>query len=236
MSDYSMADISSLLQSMGSTNGMTAINSTSRKNNTDLDMTDFLQLMIVQLQSQTMDDTMDTSEMMNQLVQMQMVTAITNMTETNIMTYASSLVGKEVTIGVVKDGNLEERVVNIIGTGYSAGQQVLFGDDGETYALNQIMAVGRLPEIEGVTKPGEGDGSTGGSGSTGGTGGTGGSTDTEGTGGTDGTGDGADTDGTGGVDDTTNKPVENPDQTETDENNGGEEEKDPAVSPSEGVG
>ena len=39
----------------------------------------------------SLDDTMDTSEMMNQMVQMQMVTAITNMTETNIMSYATSL-------------------------------------------------------------------------------------------------------------------------------------------------
>ena len=87
MSDYGMADIAGLLAASNTT----AINSTSRKNNTDLDMTDFLQLMIVQLQSQTLDNSMDTSEMMNQMVQMQMVTAITNMTETNIMSYATSL-------------------------------------------------------------------------------------------------------------------------------------------------
>ncbi len=154
MSEY-MADISSLLASTGINNGTTAINSTSRKNNIDLDMTDFLKLMVTQLQSQTLDNTMDTSEMMNQMVQMQMITAITNMTETSVMTYASSLVNKEVTIGIVNGDQLEERVVNIIGTGMSDGQQVVFGDDGETYALSQIMAVGRLPDIEGVTKPEE---------------------------------------------------------------------------------
>ena len=148
--DYSMADIS-LRASLGATE--VAQNSTSRKNNTDLDMTDFLKLMIVQLQSQTLDDTMDTSEMMNQMVQMQMITAITNMNETSIMTYASSLVGKVVTIGIVEGNNLEEREVVVVGTGVSNGQQVIFGKDGkgntETYALNQIMAVGRLPEIQG---------------------------------------------------------------------------------------
>ena len=156
MSDYSMADISSVLSSIGLYSSNVAKNSTSRKNNIDLDMTDFLQLMVVQLQSQTIDDTMDTSEMMNQMVQMQMITAITNMTETNIMTYASSLVGKEVTIGISDGTNLEERVITVIGTGTYDGQQVIFGSDGETYALNQIMAVGRLPEIEGVESPDEG--------------------------------------------------------------------------------
>ena len=161
--DYSMADIS-LRASLGATE--IAQNSTSRKNNTDLDMTDFLQLMIVQLQSQTLDDTMDTSEMMNQMVQMQMVTAITNMTETNIMTYASSLVNKEVTIGIVNGDTLEERVVTVIGTGMSNGQQVIFGQDEngdvETYNLNQIMAVGKLPPKEEAEEPGQDAGQNGG--------------------------------------------------------------------------
>lgn len=151
--DYSMADISSMRAADGPSNW--AINSTSRPNNIDLDMTDFLKLMIVQLQSQTLDDSMNTSEMMNQMVQMQMVTAITNMTETNIMTYASSLVNKEVTIGVLNGDKLEERLITVIGTGTYNGQQVIFGSDGETYALNQIMAVGKLPPPEETEEPGD---------------------------------------------------------------------------------
>ena len=148
-------DVSSLNRATGT--GNWAQNSTSRPGNTELDMTDFLKLMIVQLQSQTLDDSMDTSEMMNQLVQMQMVTAITNMTETNIMTYAGSLVGKEVTIGIVNGDKLEERLITVIGTGTYDGQQVIFGSDGETYGLNQIMAVGKLPPKEETEEPGEGD-------------------------------------------------------------------------------
>ena len=150
ISQYSMADIASLTKS---TAVPKAENSTSRSGNTELSMQDFLQLMVVQLQNQTMDDTMDTSEMMNQMVQMQMVTAITNMNELSVMSYASSLVGKVVTIGILGTDSLEEREVQVIGTGLSNGQQVIFGKDGkgnvETYALNQIMAVGHLPPVEG---------------------------------------------------------------------------------------
>lgn len=155
--DYSMADIAGLRASLGATE--VAKNSTSRKGNTELDMTDFLKLMVVQLQSQTLDDSMDTSEMMNQMVQMQMVTAITNMTETNLMTYASSLVNKEVTIGIINGDKLEERLVTVIGTGMSNGQQVIFCQDEkgkvETYGLNQIMAVGKLPPMEEEEEPGD---------------------------------------------------------------------------------
>lgn len=154
MSTNSMADIANLL---GVTNAPVAKNSTSRAGNTELNMQDFLTLMVVQLQNQTMDDTMDTSEMMNQMVQMQMISAISNMTETNIMSYASSLVGKVVTIGILNGDSLEEREILVTGTGVSNGQQVIFGSDGETYALNQIMAVGKLPPIKDPEKPDEGE-------------------------------------------------------------------------------
>ena len=96
---------------------------------------------------------MDTSEMMNQMVQMQMVTAIANMNELSVMSYASSLVGKVVTIGITDGNTLEEREVLVIGTGMSNGEQVIFGKDGKdrvlTYSLKQIMAVGHLPPLEG---------------------------------------------------------------------------------------
>lgn len=162
MGTNSMADIAGL---MGAGSGFRPENSTSRKNNTELDMQDFLQLMIVQLQNQTIDDTMDTSEMMNQMIQMQMISAMSNMTETSVQSYASSLVGKVVTIGIVTDKGLEEREVIVTGTGVMNGQQVIFGKDSkgniETYGLNQIMAVGQLPPIEKPDedeKPGEGEG------------------------------------------------------------------------------
>ena len=158
MGTNSMADIAGL---MGAGSGFRPENSTSRKNNTELDMQDFLQLMIVQLQNQGIDDTMDTSEMMNQMVQMQMISAISNMTETSIMSYASSLVGKVVTIGIVQGDSLEEREILVMGTGVLNGQQVIFGSDGQTYGLNQIMAVGKLPDIKDPDKPGEGEGEDG---------------------------------------------------------------------------
>ncbi len=162
MSSY-MADLGMLTVGQNKTNE--AINSTSRKNNTTLDMQDFLMLMVAQFQNQSIDNTADTSEMMNQMVQMQSITAMTNMTDATIMSYAGSLVGKEVTIGQIDaQGKLQETVVTITGTGFSGGEQVLFAGDA-IYRLSEIMAVGRLPklpeeeETPGVDgdKPTEGD-------------------------------------------------------------------------------
>ena len=140
-----IGDISSML---GAT-GAAGITSAGKSNGYDLSMEDFLQLMIVQLTSQTIDDTMDTSEMMNQMVQMQMVTALANMTDISIQSYANSLVGQDVTVGVVNGDTLEERVIRVMGSGTYGGQQVIFGSDGKMYYLSQIMAVGILPDENG---------------------------------------------------------------------------------------
>ena len=123
-----------------------------------LDMTDFLTLMVTELTHQTMDSTADTSDMLNQMVMMQMVTALTNMTDASIMGYAASLVGKEVTVGYYDgEGQLQEIVGEVTGTGTMGGEQVIFLGD-KYYYMNEIMAVGRLPEQEAV------DGADGGQG------------------------------------------------------------------------
>lgn len=149
MANNFMADIGDIASA-----SFTPKKSTSRAGNTEMKMEDFLYLMIVQLQNQTIDDTADTSDMLNQMVQMQMVTALANMTDASIMSYASSLVGKEVTIGVINSNNeYEERVLTVIGTGVYDGQQVIFCDDGNMYALSQILAVGRLPDMSDEEEP-----------------------------------------------------------------------------------
>lgn len=128
-----------------------------------LNFEDFLQLMVAQLQNQTIDNSMDTSEMMNQLVQMSVVqmlnsvqTSLDNLTATNTMTYAASLVGKTVTVGSYdEDGNIQETVGTVTASGTYQDTPVIFVD-GEMYPLSSIMAVGTLPEISETPDAGEG--------------------------------------------------------------------------------
>lgn len=144
-------------------------------NDFGLDFTDYLNLMVQQLQNQTIDNTADTSDMLNQMVQMSVVqmmstvqSSLENLTAATTMSYAASLVGKTVTVGVYnEDGEIEEVVGTVQGTGTYQDIPVIFIND-EMYPLNSIMAVGTLPEI-----PEEGEGGEGGDGGeTGGTGGT----------------------------------------------------------------
>ena len=83
MSSY-MGDISGIV---GGTGNITNDKKETKKSGYDLSMQDFLTLMMVELQNQTIDDTADTGEMLNQMVQMQMVTALTNMTDASVMSF-----------------------------------------------------------------------------------------------------------------------------------------------------
>ena len=120
-----------------------------------LDMSDFMALMVAQFTNQGLDATADIGDMLNQLVQMQMVTALSSMstamntmTDASIMTYAASLVGKEVTVaGYDADGNYMEVIGNVTATGSYGGEQVIFVND-DMYHMSQIIAVGRLPSTD----------------------------------------------------------------------------------------
>jgi len=118
---------------------------------TTLDMQDFLELMMVSLKNQSIDDTADTGEMMNQMVQMSVIQAIddisTLISDSTTLNYAASLVGKDVTIGLWEGSELKEIEGKVAGTGTLSGQQVIFLEGDETaYYLTDIMGVGKLPE------------------------------------------------------------------------------------------
>lgn len=150
-------DLAGVLGAGASTRATTTPPPAAKKNGNSLDMDDFLMLMVAQFQNQTIDNTADSSDMLNQLVQMSVVEAITNITDAAVMMYAGSLVGKEVTVGQYNNGVLEEIVGVVTGTGTAGGQQVIFVN-GKSYYLSDIMAVGRLPAKPDPEKPEGGDG------------------------------------------------------------------------------
>ncbi|MBE6909699.1 MAG: flagellar hook capping protein [Ruminococcaceae bacterium] len=149
MSEYSF-DLTGVLGTQQSSK--VAENSTNKKAGGDMVMDDFLKLMVAQFQNQSIDNTADTTEMMNQMVQMSVIQAITNLStlvsDSTNLSYAASLVGKEVTIGQRSGSSIEEILGTVTGTGTLDGKQVIFLDNRENpYYLTDIMAVGRLPEI-----------------------------------------------------------------------------------------
>lgn len=114
-----------------------------------LEMSDFLQLMVATFQNQTIDNTADISDMMNQMVQMSVVQTITNLntliTNTMNQSYAASLLGKEVTITQQSGRTTTNITGTVTGTGNYNGEQVVYIGD-KRYALSDITGVGRLPD------------------------------------------------------------------------------------------
>lgn len=138
-----MADIGAISTQQTAMAGQTQKNRTNTK--TELDMDDFLKLIVKQLQNQDMMNPMDDAAMMNQMVQMATVNAMSTMADASITSYAASLVGKEVTVGErIAGGNVKEIAGNVTGTAVYGGKQVIFVND-KTYYLTDIMAVGKLP-------------------------------------------------------------------------------------------
>jgi len=131
---------------------------------TTLDFNDMLSLMVAQFQNQSIDNQASTTDMMNQLVQMSSMQAMTDMvsqmkelTLANVMSYSASLVGQKVTLGIYdSEGNLTELYGEVEGAGTYDGQQVIFVG-GKSYALSSIMAVGKLPPRVDETQKPDGD-------------------------------------------------------------------------------
>ncbi len=148
MSDY-MADLSRISGYNGTE--QVKLNYGTTEDKTTLDFEDFLMLMVTQLKNQTIDNSMDTSEMMNQMTQMSVMQALSDISkiveQSSSLNYAASLVGKTVTVGVRNGNEIKEVEGVVTGTGTLSGEQVIFiGDD--CYYLNSVMAVGHLPEGE----------------------------------------------------------------------------------------
>lgn len=135
----------------------------------DMTITDFYKLMAAQMQYQDPDNPMDTSELMATLVQSKMITAMAQMTTTNSITYATSMLGKQVTMAEVDSlgrGTGEYTKGTITGISLAGEEPTLYMGD-KAYKMSQIMSVGEvklLGDEDDKTEGGDtGDGTTDGS-------------------------------------------------------------------------
>lgn len=122
---------------------------------TSLSISDFYKLLATQMKYQDADNPMSSSEMMAQMVQTQMIEAITNMSAVSTTSYAATMIGKEVTVAEVDaNGQYAGKTSGIV-TGVILGNTpvIYIGEKG--YYLSQIMVIGKEPPPKEDT--GEGD-------------------------------------------------------------------------------
>lgn len=126
----------------------------------ELTTTDFMKLLAAQLQYQDMTNPMSNTEMMSTLTQMSSMNAMNSMTQAvtgmtsatndvltvNMTSYATGMMGKEVTVSVVDDdGNATgEKVTGVVdAVSLFEGTPMVYVD-GKGYQLSQVMTIGTI--------------------------------------------------------------------------------------------
>ncbi len=129
-------------------------------NNGMLSMDDFWKLLAAQLRYQDMSNPMSNSEMMGQLTQMATMsamdgmstivnTAMSNMAQISLSSYATTLLGREITVAEVdKEGNLTGTTTGVVEGLSLTGSNPYIYINGKEYNLSQIMSMGKIPEKE----------------------------------------------------------------------------------------
>ena len=153
-----MADLSSVGVASNPYAGSTFTAAMTDKNT--LSMSDYFQLMAVQLQNQDMTNPMDSGDMMAQMVPMGMMQAMTTMTEAidnstavSTQTYAASMIGQEITVAVTeKDAAGRETPVGVkygkvVSVDFTSGMPTIrLENDPKDYSMSYILGVGKLDD------------------------------------------------------------------------------------------
>jgi len=135
---------------------------TSQTSEATLGMQDFIKLLVAQLTNQDMMNPMDNTEFIAQMATFSTLTAMNNMLEHSMTSYAVSLLGKEVTAATLDPitGKLERFEGVVTGVSLFEGNpKVYIGE--RAFDLQSIMTVGKLPEVDGnedKEEPDDGEG------------------------------------------------------------------------------
>lgn len=120
----------------------THTSTTSSASNTQIEMNDYLKLLVAQLSNQDATSPMDTDQMVAQLAQMATVEAMSSFKEMSNNTYATGLLGKEVTVvDTDVNGRYQGYATGIVSgvSLYNGSTQIMIGD--KSYSLSQVMTV-----------------------------------------------------------------------------------------------
>ena len=112
-----------------------------------LGMQDFIKLLVAQLQNQDMLNPMSNTEFVAQMATFSSLTAMNNVAEQSMTSYAVSLIGKEVVVAVINPttGQLERTEGVVTGISLFEGRPRIFIGD-QVFDLQSVMSVGKIPD------------------------------------------------------------------------------------------
>lgn len=141
---YSSSSIDSTLTSIkNSTAKVNAENAQRNMGTTELDQNAFLQLLMVQLQNQDPMDPASNQEFIAQQAQFTQVTELQklneNLTASNSLLQASSLIGKEVTL--IDPNDTSQRITGVVEGAIYTGSEAGITINGKNYQLGLIESI-----------------------------------------------------------------------------------------------
>lgn len=142
MADFSIAQVNTANQA--------ALMASKKKDNTKLDIDAFLQLMAAQIQNQDVlgsgGSGSSNEDYVGQMLQMTLIQSISDMMDMSMTSYATSMIGKEVSVADTSGTSVTE--VKGIVTGVTLyGNDPMVQVNGKEYSLSQVMVIG-APKTE----------------------------------------------------------------------------------------
>lgn len=145
MANFSVAQVNTANQA--------ALLASKKKDNTKLDIDAFLQLMAAQIQNQDVlggggGSGSSNEDYVGQMLQMTLIQSISDMMDMSMTSYATSMIGKEVSVADTSGTSVTE--VKGIVTGVTLyGNDPMVQVNGREYSLSQVMIIGapKAPEV-----------------------------------------------------------------------------------------
>ncbi len=119
---------------------------TTSSDNSTLSMTDFFELLVAQLQNQNMLDPIDNTEFISQMAQFSTLSQMQEMASTSQLSYAVSLLGKNVTVYSISDSGITSTASGTVANVWLQDNIPYVEIDGSMYAASDIVLVTN-PEV-----------------------------------------------------------------------------------------
>lgn len=120
---------------------------TDKTDNSILEASDFMNLLIVQLQNQDFTDPMDNSDMVNQMATFSNMQMMQEMASYSKTMYAMNLVGKTVTASRYTVGGNLDTTTGVVEKVSLVDDEYVLYIGGKRYEMNQIMSIGATGDI-----------------------------------------------------------------------------------------
>lgn len=127
--------------STSTTSSSSKTSSTDSTDGSTLDMSDFITILVAQLQNQDMNNTTDTSELVAQMAQYSMIEAMNEMKDQSVQASSFDLIGKGVTVSSEDDSGSTTSDSGVVDGVLLSNGNVKVVVNGASYSVDDVTEV-----------------------------------------------------------------------------------------------